>query len=47
MMIGRAIEIYLTAMFAPIPFALMGFDETAAGDGDTSDSSSRFVSPAS
>ena len=26
--IGRAIEIYLTAMFAPIPFALMGFDET-------------------
>lgn len=28
MMIGRAIEIYLTAMFAPIPFALMGFDET-------------------
>lgn len=28
MMLGRAIEIYLTAMFAPIPFALMGFDET-------------------
>lgn len=28
MMIGRALEIYLTAMFAPIPFALMGFDET-------------------
>lgn len=28
MMIGRAIEIYLTAMFAPIPFALMGVDET-------------------
>lgn len=28
MMIARAIEIYLTAMFAPIPFALMGFDET-------------------
>ena len=27
-MLGRAIEIYVMAMFAPIPFALMGFDET-------------------
>ena len=26
--IARSIELYLTAMFAPIPFALFGFDET-------------------
>ena len=28
MMLGRAIEIYIMALFAPIPFACLGFDET-------------------